>query len=443
MTSRSKIGLQHTFVALAVILVAGLAADVVLWPRDSLPGVTPVAQYDYFSRSFVDRADAFRGLQSWLGVISLLLLVFIPLAVALFWPRGTRRDEADDRADVEPNHFWDRWTDRRSGAIGGRGSAFSSALLAVLIASFTLLATLPLEVVGFRRSRHYGLTVQGFGGWLWDWILTSALTVAGIALLALVAAALVKKFRRSWWALFGVSLVALAIVVQALSPVLIAPLFAKFEPLPAGQTRSDVQTLAREAGVKTGQIYSVDAANRTTGANAYVTGLGASKRVVIYDTLLKDFTAAERKQVVAHELGHAKHNDLVAGLLWFAFVAMTSMFAVDLLGRVMAERKGVDLASPAGMAMLVAAAMIAVAISQPAANAYSRKIEARADAFGMQTTQDPNAAIALERRLTVNNVSRPDPPAALSFLFGTHPTPIDRIGMAVTVKREQKGLPAE
>jgi STE24 endopeptidase len=207
--------------------------------------------------------------------------------------------------------------------------------------------------------------------------------------------------------------------------------------VPPGALRSEVDAIAAKSGVHAGGVYTVDAAQRTTGANAYVTGFGGTKRVVIYDTLLHDFTPAERRQVVAHEFGHAKHRDLLAGLIWFAFVATASLFAVDLFARVLAKRRGVELASPAGIAMIAAAAMIAVALSQPAANAYSRRIEARADAFGLRVTQNPQAAIALERQLTIKNLARPEPPATLQWLFGTHPAPMQRIGMAETVRREQ------
>jgi STE24 endopeptidase len=183
-------------------------------------------------------------------------------------------------------------------------------------------------------------------------------------------------------------------------------------------------------------VFTVDAARRTTGANAYVAGLGSTKRVVIYDTLINDFPPAERRQVLAHEFGHARHHDLIVGLMWFAFVALVALFAIDLLARSLAARRGVDFASPAGIAMLLAAAMVAIAISQPAANHWSRAIEARADAVSLRVTQQPDAAIALERRLTIQNLSRPQPTPVRQLLFGTHPTPMQRIGMAVTVRRE-------
>lgn len=419
---------QNTVAALAIVLAAGLIADLVLWPRDQLPPVADVNQSAYFTQAFIDRAQSFRGPQSWLGLAASLALVLVPLAIALWWPHTGRAAAEGGRLA--------RWTDRRSGVLLGRGGAIGDAVVGAGIAGLALLAALPFQFVGFMRARDVGLSVQSIPSWLWDWLLGTLLTMLALAVLAMLAGLLIRKLARVWWLAFGVCLVALAIVFQALAPVVIEPLFADFTKAPQGALRSDVESLAKKADVHVGEVFTVDASSRTTGANAYVTGLGSTKRVVIYDTLLTDFTPAERRQVVAHELGHANHHDLIVGLMWFAFVALLSLFAIDLLARTLAQRRGVDLASPAGLAMVLAAAMLAIAVSQPAANAWSRAIEARADAFALRVTQQPTAAIALERRLTIQNISRPQPPAVRQFLFGTHPTTMERIGMAVTVQRE-------
>ena len=112
-------------------------------------------------------------------------------------------------------------------------------------------------------------------------------------------------------------------------PVVLDPVFNKFTPLKQGQVRSDVLALARQAGVKVDKVYEVDASRRTTAANAYVTGLGSTKRVVLYDTLTDDFSRDELRLVVAHELGHVHYNDVPRGLLWLALVAPASLFAVQ------------------------------------------------------------------------------------------------------------------
>jgi STE24 endopeptidase len=400
----------------------------VLWPRDQLPPIADVNQHAYFTQAFIDRAQTFRGLQSWLALAASLALVLVPLAVALLWPRSGSALADGGRLS--------RWTDRRTGVLFGRGGAAGSAMVGAGVTALALVVALPFQFAGFMRARNFGLSVQGIPGWLWDWLLSSLLTMLALALLAMLAGFLIRRLARIWWLAFGVGLIVLAIVFQALAPIVIEPLFADFTKAPPGALRSDVEALAKKSGVHAGDVFTVDAATRTTGANAYVTGLGSTKRVVIYDTLLNDFTPSERRQVVAHEFGHAHHHDLVVGLMWFAFVALIALFAIDLLARALAERRGVDFASPAGLAMVLAAAMLAIAVSQPAANAWSRAIEARADAFALRVTQQPDAAIALERRLTIQNIARPQPPAVRQFLFGTHPTPMQRIGMAVTVKRE-------
>lgn len=417
--------LQNTAAALAIVLAAGLVADLVLWPRDQLPPIADVSQNAYFTQDFIDRAQAFRGPQSWLGLAASAALIVVPLLIALFWPRPR------DGARLA------RWSDRRNRVLFGHGGALTDAVVGGGVALLALIASVPFLFAGFMRARDYGLSVQSISGWLWSWAGSTVLIVIAAMLLAMLAGFFMRRLRRAWWAAFGACLIVLAVIFQALSPVLIEPLFADFTKEPKGALRSEVDAIAKRSGVHAGDVYLVDAASRTTGANAYVAGLGATRRVVIYDTLLRDFTPAERRQVIAHEFGHAKHRDLIAGLIWFSFVALVALFAIDMLARTLAQRRDVEFGSPAFLAMVLAAAMLAIAISQPAGNAWSRAIEARADAFALRVTQEPDTAISLERRLTVTNLARPEPPAVPQFLFGTHPTPMQRIGMAVTVKRER------
>lgn len=417
-----------------MVLLAGLIADLVLWPRDELPAVTQLSQYSFFTHAYVERATQFRATQSWLMLGALLAMLAVPMAIAVFWPNGLRPGSTR----------WERGlpVDRRGGVLLGRGGAPAFALVALLAGAGALLAALPFELAAFFRARDAGLAVQSIGGWLADWLLATALVLLALGVLALLAHVLLRWLGRAWWIAFGVALTALAVAFTLLSPVLLEPLFADFTKLPPGPVRTQVDAIAKASGVRAGEVYLVDAAQRTTGANAYVSGLGRTKRVVLYDTLLKDFTPAERRQVIAHEFGHARHRDLATGLVWFAFVMLSAMFAVDLMARALARRRRVASDSPAMAVMLLAAAMLAVAVSQPAASAWSRAVEARADAFALRVTAEPDAAIALERRLTVRNIARPQPPAPLQLLLGTHPTPMQRIGMAETVRRELGGGPA-
>jgi STE24 endopeptidase len=182
--------------------------------------------------------------------------------------------------------------------------------------------------------------------------------------------------------------------------------------------------------VDVGEVYRVDASRRTTGANAYVTGLGHSKRVVLYDNLIEDFTPAEVRSVVAHELGHVKHDDVPRGLLFLALIAPPGMLLVQRIAERLAPgATGADLVPALALAIAV------VSFGGQVAGAYvSRGVEARADAFALRLTDDPGAFISLERRLAIQNIADPEPPALLQDLFGTHPTTIDRIGAGEAFK---------
>ena len=249
---------------------------------------------------------------------------------------------------------------------------------------------------------------------------------------AALAVALVRRFPRAWWAPAAVCVVALSAAFAYLSPVVLDPLFNKFTPLPRGRLRTDVLDLAHRAGVDVGQVYRVDASRRTTGANAYVWGLGHTKRVVLYDNLIQDFPEDQVRAVVAHELSHVKHRDVPRGLLWVAIVAPAATLLVQRLTESLErEPRGAPAMLPA-LALSLGVVSLALSIG---GNSLSRRVESRADAFSLRLTHDPAAFIALERRLAIKNVADPSPPAFYQDLFGTHPTTLERIGIGLAWSR--------
>jgi STE24 endopeptidase len=186
-----------------------------------------------------------------------------------------------------------------------------------------------------------------------------------------------------------------------------------------------------------GQVYRVDASRRTTGANAYVSGLGSTKRVVLYDNLIQRYTRPEVRSVVAHELGHVKHQDVPRGLLWLAIVALPATLVVQRLVERMApvDDRGDGRAGPwvlPAAALSIALVSLATGV---ASNALSRRVEASADAYALRMTHDPVAFIGVERKLTTDNLGDPSPPRWLELLFGTHPPAVERIGYALTYER--------
>jgi STE24 endopeptidase len=262
----------------------------------------------------------------------------------------------------------------------------------------------------------------------------SAAIGAGFAAMgAALGLGLVRRFRRHWWAPGALVVIAFGVITIWLFPVVIDPIFNDFKKLPPGQTRSDVLELAKEAGVDVGEVYRVDASRRTTAANAYVNGLGHSKRVVLFDNLITKFPRDQIRLVVAHELGHQKHDDVLRGLAWLALVAPAGTFLTQRLAEAFGRRYGLgDPARKPGPAALPAIAL-AVALAtfafSAASNVLSREVEASADAFSLRLTNDPAAFVQFEQKLAVHNISDPEPPAVWQALFGTHPTTLQRIGI--------------
>jgi STE24 endopeptidase len=394
--------------AILVAVAAAGMATFLLRPRSGVIDAAAVDVKGYFTAFQLERAEDFRNVQRLLGVGGLVVGTGA-LAVLAWRP---------------PRRLFDRLA--RRPILGGAAAGAGISLLLVLV-------ELPLSAVRHERAVDVGLSTQDWLPWLGDVAKASGIDAAFAAAGGALALALVRRFRRNWWAPAAVVVVAFGVVTIWLFPVVIDPIFNRFERLPPGPTRSDVLELADEAGVDIGEVYRVDASRRTTAVNAYVGGLGHSKRVVLYDNLIAGLPRDQVRLVVAHELGHQKHNDLWRGLLWLALVAPAGTFLVQALAERLARRDGLGEASRKPGPVVLPAIALSVGIVAfglgAASNVLSRQVEARADAYSLRLTNDPAAFVQLERRLALRNVSDPDPPALLHTLFGTHPTTAERIGI--------------
>jgi STE24 endopeptidase len=394
--------------AVGVAVVAAAAATYLLRPRSGLIEPAAVEARSYFTAFQLDRAEDYRGLQRLIAAGGLVVGTGTLALLALRPPR--RLIERVTRRPI-------------------LGAAVAGAGISLLL----VLVDLPLSAWAHERAADVGLSTQDWGDWFID-VAKSGLVGAGFAAIgAALGLALVRRFPRNWWAPASVVVVAFGVITIWLFPVVIDPLFNDFEKLPPGPTRSDVLELADEAGVDVGEVYRVDASRRTTAVNAYVNGLGHSKRVVLYDNLISAFPRDQVRLVVAHELGHQKHNDLLRGLAWLALVAPAGTFLLQRLAEAFGRREGLgDPSRKPGPAALPAIALAAALVTfgfGVASNVLSRQVEARADAFSLRLTNDPGSFVQFEHRLAVRNISDPDPPGLWQIVFGTHPAALDRIGI--------------
>jgi STE24 endopeptidase len=382
-------------------------ATLALRPRSGLIEPAPVEARDYFSGDQIDRARAYQRRQRALGLAAMALDGAALALITFEPPRALRR--ALERAEATPY-------------------AGAAALGAGLSVGFGALG-LPLSAVRQRRAKKAGISVQTWPAWLNDVAKASAIGATLNAGALAGAMALLRRFPRTWWAPAAAGATALSATFILLSPVLLDPVFNKFEPLPEGDLRREVLELAERAGVKVGEVYRVDASKRTTAANAYVTGLGRTKRVVLFDTLLNDFPAGEVRSVVAHELSHVRHRDIHRMIAWLSIAAPAGLHLVQRLTEAITKN---DEPTPATLPALVLSLGVVSFAGGLAGNALSRRVEQRADAFALDLTDDPQSFIELEKRLAIKALADPQPPRLLQKLFGTHPDAVHRIGYAVT-----------
>ena len=227
-------------------------------------------------------------------------------------------------------------------------------------------------------------------------------------------------------------MVAIGAVSAWLAPIVIAPLFNKFTPLPQSSTaRAEVLDLARRAGVDVGNVYRVDASRRVTSLNAYVDGIGSSKRVVLYDNLIHGSDRAELESVVAHELGHVRHDDIVRGLAFVALIAPLGVLFVRLLAEPLLRRAGTDPGSPAALPAYALGLFLASLALGMVGNQLSRKVEASADSFALELTHDPHSFIALQRKLTISTLATRTRRPSLTSCSAPIRRRCERIGAAV------------
>jgi STE24 endopeptidase len=397
----------HTTGPLLLALAAADAGVRLLRPRKAAIEPAPVRAEDYFTGEEIARGAGFARPQLAIGAVRAALELVALGGVVV---RLSRRPSERRRRKVTGAQAFSE------GAAGG----------AALATGMTVLG-LPLAALARRRAIAVGLVTQSWRGWAVDLGKATGIeaTLAGAAGGAVVL--LTRRYPRGWWLPAGAGSVGLGALLGALAPVVLDPVFNDFTPLPEGDTRSDVLALAREAGVEVGEVFSVDASRRTTGANAYVTGLGPTKRVVLFDTLLARYNRDEVRVVVAHELSHVRHRDVPRGVAYAAIVAPAAALAVRQLSWSLSPERGTARALPA---LALAAALVAAPVGL-IGNRLSRAVERRADEFSLELSRAPDAFISFERTIAIQNVADLRPPRLVSSLLATHPPTLERIGVAV------------
>ena len=307
-------------------------------------------------------------------------------------------------------------------ALGGLGRLGDAAVWPVVVLAGVGAATLPLDLWrGLVRERRFGLSRQTLRGWLADWLKGESVELVVASVVWTAAVALVHASPR-WWPVPAAAALALFVLfLSFVAPVVLEPLFNRFAPLEDERLAGELRALAERAGVPVRDVLVADASRRTTRTNAYVSGLGPTRRVVVWDTLLGEADEPELKLIVAHELGHRRERHVVKGTL----LAMGG--AVVLVVVLWAALGTLHAGDFPKAALLFTGLEVA---TLPLMTAVSRRWERVADRLSLELTGDRDAFVRAHVSLARNNLSDLDPPKLAYVMLFSHPTPPERLALA-------------
>jgi STE24 endopeptidase len=362
---------------------------------------------DLFAPEEIERARAYhRPLYLALGID--LVLEGAVLALIVFGPPG----------------------DWLAHAVGGSWWAQTIEWTA-LVAGVSTLVRLPLSAWrGWLYERRWGFSTQTLRGWLWDHVkgLLVGVAVSSLGFVLLLGG--IRTWPRAWPAIGSVGAALFVLVLSLAAPLLFERLFNRFWPLPDAELAGELRELSDRAGVPVRTILVADASRRTRKHNAYVSGLGPTRRLVLFDTLLEDSPRGELRGVVAHELGHRRHRHVAAGT---ALAMAGAAAAVLILWGVLSWEALLSAAGASGpgdprvVPLVLLTFFVLELAALPFGSWLSRRWERTADRFALELTHDGAAMEQMHKRLAVANLADLDPPRLLYALLFTHPTPPERI----------------
>ena len=311
-------------------------------------------------------------------------------------------------------------------------AASTVAIYVFLLASIQALVALPLAFYdGFQLEQRYGLSSESRGDFIRDHLKAAVVNVALALAGAEIVYGAIRAWPRAWWIASSSALACGIALLAGLAPVILLPLFYRFRPLDRQELQERLTTLSRRAGVRVLGVYEWGLGAKTRRANAALVGSGRTRRVLVSDTLLAEYSDDEIEVILAHELGHHAHRDMLTGLVVEAALIATSLGLSALVLHVL--WRPLKLAGPsdvAGLPLLVLAGGALMLCATPVVNLISRHHERRADRYALALTERPAAFVSAMRRLGTQNLAETNPSRIALWLFHSHPPVDQRIAAA-------------
>ncbi len=328
--------------------------------------------------------------------------------------------------------------------IGKRWFFTIGIYISILIIIFFVI-DLPLSYyAGYLREHSYGLSNQTFGKWFGNSLKWLVIALIAGFLFAWIPYLLIARSPRRWWLYTGLLSVPLMVASTLIAPIWIDPLFNEFGPMENKETEAKIIDMAERAGIEGGRVFEVNKSADTKAINAYVTGFGNTKRIVLWDTAIDKLDENELLFVMGHEMGHYVLGHIWKSIIFFSLLAIVTLYAIDRTARWLINRYHTsfgfnELSDVASSPLLVLLLSLYCIIIVPIALTYTRHIEHESDRFGLEITQDNRAAANAFVKLQMENLGVPRPHWIFKFLRHTHPTLGERIDFCNEYRPWERG----
>ncbi len=308
------------------------------------------------------------------------------------------------------------------------GVAFQNYTFAVFLYVLFLLLIAKLlgfglDYYGFRLEHRFHLSNQGTRAWLWD---EGKGFLVGMVLAAIVTELLyftIREFPQYWWLIAWAAFLGLFVLMAQLAPVLLFPIFYKFEPLENEELKSRLVKLGEKAGTRVRGVYRWKLSEKSKKANAALTGLGSTRRIILADTLLDNYSSDEIESVLAHELGHHVHRHILKSIVLQAAITFFGFWAANWVLHYSMDRLHVfdTLSDFANLPLLVLVSTVLSFLLMPALNAFSRYNERQADRYAFQSIASVDPFISSMNKLADQNLAERTPSRFVEWFFHSHP----------------------
>jgi len=365
-------------------------------------------------------ARRYNSIRRWLGIADFLVgLLFMIILLTTGWS-GWLRDLA---------YLW-----------GFQNYTLALFLYLLLLLTISKALGAGLDYYGFRLEREFQLSNQRLRAWIWDEVKGF---LVGLILAAIVVELLYFTIRQSpqhWWLIMWALFMGLFIMLAQLAPVILFPIFYKFEPLDNDDLRRRLVLLSERAGTRVRGVYRWRLSEKSKKANAALTGLGNTRRIILADTLLDNYAPEEIEAVLAHELGHHVHRHILKSILVQAAITVAGFWAANwVLHYAVDQHLFEELSDFANLPLLVVVSAVLSVLLMPAMNAYSRFNERQADRYAFESIASLEPFISAMNKLAKQNLAERTPSKWIELLFHSHPAISKRVAAAEAWGRAQGG----